>query len=133
MESKDSNLDEIYERLSAAIMNSITTSKDVKAIMQELSSQGLINEAAVFNLLLSLEELDAHINPKPFTEDIYKLEPGMETRRPKTVLEFGYLPQDNTAPKIDGKALSEREKLFEDYCQASFDEEAWLKRAKLKM
>ncbi|NIQ02898.1 MAG: hypothetical protein GWM98_23070, partial [Nitrospinaceae bacterium] len=86
MDSSESYMDELYEKLSAAIMNAITSSKDVKSLMKEMGSHGLITESAVFNLLLSLEELDDYVNPKPFSDKIYKLEPSGTPPKPKTVL-----------------------------------------------
>ena len=132
MDSNESYQDEIYEKLSAAIMNAITSSKDVKELLKELGSQGLITESAVFNLLLSLQELDDYVNPKPFSENIYKLEPSGEPPKPKTVLEFGYASKEETQ-SIDGQKLSEKEKLFEEYCRSVFDEKDWLKKARLKL
>jgi len=132
MDSNESYQDEIYEKLSAAIMNAITSSKDVKELLKELGSQGLITESAVFNLLLSLEELDTYVNPKPFSEKIYKLEPSREPPKPKTVLEFGFAHKEESQI-IDGGKLSEKERMFEDYCRSVFDEKDWLKKARLKL
>ena len=132
MDSDESYQDEIYEKLSAAIMNSITSSKDVKDLLKELGSNGLITESAVFNLLLSLEELDDYVNPKPFSENIYKLEPNGEPPKPKTVLEFGFANKEETQA-IDGERLSNKEQLFEDYCNTDFDEKDWLKKARIKL
>ena len=134
MDSSESYQDEIYEKLSAAIMNSITSSKDVKELLKELGSQGLITKSAVFNLLLSLEELDDYVNPKPFSEKIYKLEPNGEPPKPKTVLEFGFSNlEEKETQAIDGEMLSNKEKLFEDYCSTVFDEKDWLKKARIKL
>ena len=132
MDSHESYQDEIYEKLSAAIMNAITSSKDVKELLKELGSQGLITESAVFNLLLSLEELDTYVNPKPFSEKIYKLEPSGEPPKPKTVLEFGFANKEESQTP-DGGKLSEKERMFEDYCRSVFDEKDWLKKARLKL
>ncbi len=132
MDSNESYQDEIYEKLSAAIMNAITSSKDVKELLKELGTHGLITESAVFNLLLSLEELDDYVNPKPFSEKIYKLEPSRKPPKPKTVLEFGYVNKDDPQA-IDGEKLSNKEKLFEDYCRSVFDEKDWLRKARLKL
>ncbi len=132
MDSDESYQDEIYEKLSAAIMNSITSSKDVKELLKELGSNGLITKSAVFNLLLSLEELDDYVNPKPFSEKIYKLEPNGEPPKPKTVLEFGFANKEETQ-SIDGENLSNKEQLFEDYCNSAFDEKDWLKKARIKL
>ncbi len=132
MDSSESYQDEIYEKLSAAIMNSITSSKDVKELLKELGSQGLITKSAVFNLLLSLEELDDYVNPKPFSEKIYKLEPSGEPPKPKTVLEFGFSNNEDSQ-SIDGQQLSNKEQLFEDYCHSVFDQKDWLKKARIKI
>lgn len=132
MDSNESYQDEIYEKLSAAIMNAITSSKDVKELLKELGSQGLITESAVFNLLLSLEELDTYVNPKPFSEKIYKLEPSGKPPKPKTVLEFGFANKEEPQT-LDGGKLSEKERMFEDYCRTVFDEKDWLKKARLKL
>lgn len=132
MDSDESYQDEIYEKLSAAIMNSITSSKDVKELLRELGSNGLITESAVFNLLLSLEELDDYMNSKPFSEKIYKLEPNGEPPKPKTILEFGFANKEETQA-IDGEKLSTKEKLFEDYCNSVFDQKDWLKKARIKL
>ena len=132
MDSDESYQDEIYEKLSAAIMNSITSSKDVKELLKELGSNGLITESAVFNLLLSLEELDDYVNPKAFSEKIYKIKPNGEPPKPKTVLEFGFANKEETQP-IDGEVLSNKEQLFEDYCNSDFDEKDWLKKARIKL
>lgn len=132
MDSDESYQDEIYEKLSAAIMNAITSSGDVKELLKDLGSEGLITESAVFNLLLSLQELDEYVNPKASSEKIYKLEPSGEPRRPKTVLEFGF-SDDAETQAIDGDSLSSKEQLFEDYCRSVFDEKDWLKKARLKL
>lgn len=130
MDSSESYQDEIYEKLSAAIMNSITSSKDVKELLKELGSEGLITKSAVFNLLLSLEELDDYVNPKPFSEKIYKLEPSGDPPKPKTVLEFGFSNNEDSQ-SIDGQELSNKEQLFEDYCHSVFDQKDWLKKARI--
>ena len=132
MSSDDSYLDKKYEKLSAAIMQSITSSDEIREILQDLGSKDLIHKSAVFNLLLSLEELDSYMNPKPFNEEIYKLEPPKNASKPKSILEFGY--SNKKEPNlIDGKKLSERERLFEDYYRGVFSEKDWMKKARLKL
>ena len=132
MDSNESYQDEIYEKLSAAIMNSITSSKDVKELLKELGTNGLITESAVFNLLLSLEELDDYVNPKPFSEKIYKLEPNGEPPKPKTILEFGFANKEE-AQASDLQQTSSNEQQFEDYCNSDFDQKDWLKKARIKL
>ena len=132
MNSDDSYLDEMYEKLSAAIMQSITSSDEIREILADLRSKDLIHDSAVFNLLLSLEELDPFMNPKSFHEEIYKLEPPNAISRPKSTLEFGYSSKDERN-LVDGKKLSKRERLFEDYYRAVFSEKDWMKKARLKL
>lgn len=132
MDSNESYRDEIYEKLSVAIMSSITSSKDVKELLKELGSNGLITKSAVFNLLLSLEELNDYVNPKPFSEKIYKLEPNGEPPKPKTILEFGFADKEETQA-IDGEQLSNKEQSLKDYCDSTFDEKDWLKKARIKL
>jgi len=132
MSSDDSYLDGMYEKLSAAIMQSITSSDEISEILQDLGSKNLIHDSAVFNLLLNLEELDSFMNPKPFNEETYKLEPPKTTFKPKSSLEFGYSGKGEKN-LIDGKKLSEREKMFEDYYRAVFSEKDWMKKARLKL
>lgn len=132
MNSDDSYLDGMYEKLSAAIMQSITSSDEIREILQDLGSKDLIHESAVFNLLLSLEELDTFMNPKPFHEEIYKLEPPNTNLKPKSTLEFGYSSKDERN-LVDGKKLSKRERLFEDYYRAVFSEKDWMKKVRLKL
>lgn len=132
MSLDDSYLDGMYEKLSAAIMQSITSSDEVSEILQDLGSKNLIHDSAVFNLLLSLEELDSFMNPKPFHEEIYKLEPPKTSSKPKSSLEFGYSAKGERH-LIDGRKLSEREKMFEDYYRAVFSEKDWMRKARLKL
>ncbi len=132
MSLDDSYLDGMYEKLSAAIMQSITSSDEVSEILQDLGSKNLIHDSAVFNLLLSLEELDTFMNPKSFHEEIYKLEPPNAISRPKSTLEFSYSGKDERN-LVDGKKLSKRERLFEDYYRAVFSEKDWMKKARLKL
>ncbi len=132
MSSNEPYLDEMYEKLSAAIMQSITSSDEIRKILQDLRSKNLIHESAVFNLLLGLEELDSFMNPKPFHEEIYKLEPPKTSAKPKCTLEFGYSDK-NEKHLVDGRKLSEREKMFEDYYRAVFSEKDWMRKARLKL
>ena len=132
MNPNDPYLDEMYEKLSAAIMQSITSSDEIREILQDLGSKDLIHESAVFNLLLSLEELDTFMNPKPFQEEIYKLEPPKTAAKPKSTLEFSYSDKGENH-LVDGKKLSKREKMFEDYYRAVFSEKDWMKKARLKL
>lgn len=57
MNSRDEDKDRIYEKLHEAAMRAIASSDEVKKVLRELDSNPPANNLAVFNLILSLEEL----------------------------------------------------------------------------
>jgi argininosuccinate synthase len=74
MSQSEFNEDRYYEILNEAILNAITSSDEVKDILVDFKSKKLINNLAVLNLILSLEELSELIF-KPESSHMYKLEP----------------------------------------------------------
>ncbi|MEC7641303.1 MAG: hypothetical protein VYC17_04020 [Nitrospinota bacterium] len=58
----------VYEKLYEAIMGSITSSSEVKKILQNLQIEGRIDSMAVMNIILSLEELSGLIQSR-FTHE----------------------------------------------------------------
>ncbi len=132
MEPDNAKADEFFEKLSGAIMNAITSSGEIKLLLKQIEKEGLIKKSSVVNLLLSLEELNSHLNPKSPNDPIYKLEPAGEPPKPRTVLEFGNIPLENPEQKIDGQNLTDHEKLFQEFCQSNFDQDSWLKKARIK-
>ena len=53
----------VYEKLYGAVMKSITSSQEVKKILQDLQAKGGMDKMAVMNVILSLEELSALMQP----------------------------------------------------------------------
>lgn len=129
MSTDDSYMDEIYQRFNEAIMNAIVSSDDIRDLLLEIGSKGYINESSVFNLFLSLEELDSYMNPKAHETESA---PSAGTPAP-----LNPELQEDTAPKslllIDGKMLSDKEREFEEYCSRKFDEGEWLKKVRIKL
>ena len=128
MSSDDSYLDEIYQRFNEAIMNAIVSSEEIRDLLQEVGSKGYINESSVFNLFLSLEELDSYMNPKAHEPESASSAGTPAPTEPK--------PSRDSAPKpfiwIDGKKLTDKEREFEEYHSRKFDEREWLRKARLK-
>ena len=132
MDSFDAFQDKEFEQLNDAILKAIVSSRDVEKVLQDFKSKDLINEVAVVNLILSLEELSGLIFSESPNKKIQTLEPSGENQ----VVE-------NTSKKtasassshylVDGKILSRNEILFERYYQGRFNEKQWLKRAKIKV
>ncbi|CAI2718086.1 hypothetical protein [Nitrospina watsonii] len=135
MDTNDSNLDEIYERFNAAIMNAIVNSEEIRGILKEIGGQGYINESSVFNLFLSLEELDTYMNAKSPGSPSALFPSNLEGLRRDT----GTNPTEQDAsatpepPHVDGRRLTETELRYLEYCMRHFDEEHWLKKARLKL
>ena len=71
----DDILDQEYENLNNAILQAIVGSEDVQDVLARFKSQHHMDDKAVLNLFLSLEELYQMINEKSLGSDSYKLEP----------------------------------------------------------
>ena len=131
MDSQDSSLDKEYERLNDAIMKAIVSSKDVEKVLQDFNGKKMINDLAVLNLILSLEELYDLVFSNPETQSEFSLEPmegssSMDEPEPK---------QTPTKPGciVDGENLTPNEILFEKYLQRNFDEKDWLRKVGIKL
>lgn len=134
MDADHSQLDPIYERFNQAVMKAIVNSREVKALLKEFGDQGYINESSVFNLFLSLEELDEYMNPKsPHPESAPSPGPREDRRALETDREEPRDPQPESHLWIDGRRLTETEARFLEYCARHFDERQWLKKVRLKL
>ena len=131
MDSFDAFQDKEFEQLNEAILKAIVSSPDVEKVLLDFKSKNLINEMAVVNLILSLEELSDLIFSKPSGKDLYKLEPAME-KQPASDSENKSASAPRKDHLVDGKTLSRNEILFERYYQGRFNEMQWMKRAKIK-
>lgn len=140
MDSLDSFQDNEFDQLNEAILKAIISSKDVEKVLQDFKSKDLINEMAVVNLILSLEELSGLMFPESKDKKIYSLEPSKEKQSTQTQPE-GSQQTKNSKRKtastsshlVDGELLSRNEILFEKYYQGRFNEKQWLKQAKIKV
>ncbi len=132
MSKSESNEDRHYEILNEAILNAITSSEEVKDILVDFKSKKLINNLAVLNLILSLEELSELIF-KPEGSHMYKLEPtepGKKELKTKSGQSFSV---EKGKYSVDGRPLTDKEIQFEAFCQESFDMNKWLKKNRIKL
>jgi hypothetical protein len=125
----DAFLDQEYENLNDAILQAILLSKDVQDILVRFKKMGQVNDKAVLNLFLSLEELYQMTNENSANPDTYKLEP--ET--PEIAKEKEEQPSTKEKTIIDGKLLTSNEVHFENYYQEIFDETDWMKKARIRL
>jgi len=129
----DSFFEKEYEDLNDAILKAIVSSKEVQKILVKLKEQEEIDTMAVLNLFLSLDELYEMISEKDNNSISYKLEPveskpsaDKETRKKTpSPIKSGNI--------IDGKALTLNETLFENFYQGRFNEETWVKKARIRL
>ncbi len=129
----DSFFEEEYENLNDAILKAIVSSKEIQKILVKLKEQEEIDNMAVLNLFLSLDELYEMISEEDNNPISYKLEPveskqsaDKETRKKTpSPLKSGNI--------IDGKELTLNETLFENFYQGKFNEETWVKKARIQI
>ena len=135
MSADDSHLDEIYERFNQAIMSAIVNSPQVRDLLQEFGAKGYINESSVFNLFLSLEELDAYMNPRSGSSGSTLPSGTFEGLQQEVEADPDGAPEADAPapPQIDGQPLTDTEARFLEYCARHFDEQKWLKKARLKL
>ena len=131
----DELFEQEYEKLNDAILKAIVSSVEIQEILIKLKNQEEINDTSVLNLFLSLDELYEMISEKSNQRScVYKSEPEQ-----LTTLKNGKNKEKNPAPLskngdfIDGKPLSLNEVLFENFCQGKFNEEAWKKKARIRL
>ena len=123
----DDTLDNEYENLNNAILEAIVASEDVQNILERFKNQHQMDDKAVLNLFLSLEELYQMINEKSSGPAEYKLEPSSHTK-PTNKIEKPALGEESI---IDGEILTFNEVLFEKFFQETFNESKWMKKARI--
>jgi hypothetical protein len=131
----DSFFEKDYENLNDAILKAIVSSKEIQKILLKLKIKEGIDNMAVLNLFLSLDELHEMISEKNNDSLSYKLEP-LESKQfvdKKTENEEKKLSTIKNRNFIDGKALTLKETLFEEFYQKKFNEEAWAKKARIQL
>ena len=125
-----------YENLNDAILKAIVSSKDVQKILITLKEREEINDTAVLNLFLSLDELYEMISEKHNKNNscAYKSEPTeSNTLNHKEDVSKKVDSPGNNENFIDGKSLTLNEILFENFCQEKFNEEIWKKKARISL
>jgi len=125
----DAFLDQEYENLNDAILQAIVASKEVQEILARFKKLNQMDDKAVLNLFLSLDELYQMINEKPSDPTTYKLEP---TTSSEELIEQEEKPALKEASIIDGETLTNNEVLFEKFFQGNFDENSWMKKARVR-
>jgi hypothetical protein len=131
----DSFFEKEYENLNDAILKAIVSSKEIQKILVKLKEQEEIDNMEVLNLFLSLDELYEMISEKDNNSISYKLEPveskqsadmDKETKKKTpSPIKSGNI--------IDGKSLTVNETLFENFYQGRFNEETWVKKARIRL
>ena len=138
MEAFEGFQDKEFDLLNEAILKAIVSSPDVENVLQYFKSKDLINEMAVVNLILSLEELSGLMLPEETDKSTQAIDSPSENRLQKiknplvgnTQKEIPRKPNNHYL--VDGKLLNRNEILFEKHFQGRFNEKQWLKRAKIK-
>ena len=138
MEAFDGFEDKEFDLLNEAILKAIVSSSDVERVLQHFKSKDLINEMAVVNLIVSLEELFGLMLSEAKNQSTQALDSQSENRIRKIKNQpGGNTPKEissksNTNDLVDGKTLKRNEILFEKYFQGRFNEKQWLKRSKIQ-
>ena len=133
MESDDF-FEKEYENLNDAILEAIVSSREIRKILETLKKQEQIDNKSVLNLFLSLDELYEMISEKKNSSMVYKLEPvESNTSAEKEETKKRVSTTGKNKDIIDGKSLSRNEALFENFYQGKFNEEAWAKKARIRL
>ena len=138
MEAFEGFEDKEFDLLNEAILKAIVSSPDVENVLQYFKSKDLINEMAVVNLILSLEELSGLMFLEGTDKSIQANDSPSENRPQKIKNPLIGNTQKEIPRKsnnhylVDGKLLNRNEILFEKHFQGRFNEKQWLKRAKIK-
>jgi hypothetical protein len=138
MEAFDGFEDKEFDLLNEAILKAIVSSSDVERVLQHFKSKDLINEMAVVNLIVSLEELFGLMLSEVKNQSTQALDSPSENRIQEIKNQLGgntpkkISSKPNTKNLVDGKTLKHNEILFEKYFQGRFNEKQWLKRSKIQ-
>jgi len=138
MEAFDGFEDKEFDLLNEAILKAIVSSSDVERVLQHFKSKDLINEMAVVNLIVSLEELFGLMLSEAKNQSTQALDSPSENRIQEIKNQLGgntskeISSKPNTNDLVDGKILKRNEILFEKYFQGRFNEKQWLKRSKIQ-
>jgi hypothetical protein len=125
----DAYLDQEYENLNDAILQAIVASPEVRDILARFKKLNQMGEKSVLNLFLSLDELYQIINEESSDSANYKLEPRATLEKP--IKQEESCSQKETS-LIDGETLTKNEILFEKFFQGNFNENSWMKKARVR-
>ena len=125
----DAFLDQEYENLNDAILQAIVASKEVQEILARFKKLNQMDDKAVLNLFLSLDELHQMITEDSTDPTTYKLEPASSSEE---LIKQEEKPALKEASIIDGETLTSNEVLFEEFYQGNFDENCWMKKARVR-
>ena len=138
MEAFEGFQDKEFDLLNEAILKAIVSSPDVEKVLKYFKSKELINEMAVVNLILSLEELSSLIFSEKIDKSTQDIDSPLENQPQKIKNQLVGNAQKEIPGKpnshylVDGRLLNRNEILFEKHFQGRFNEKQWLKRAKIK-
>ncbi len=119
------NSSEDMEKLSRAIVEAITGSEDVRQALKKMQK---LNDAVANNFMVFMVKLDS-LSDNQNGKNGIRLEeiPGKRLKKRKA-------GKKSVKPFIvDGKVISENEKVFLDYISKNFDQKAWLEKNKLRL
>jgi hypothetical protein len=125
----DAFLDQEYENLNDAILQAIVKSTEVQDILARFKKLNQMDDKAVLNLFLSLDELYQIIHEESSDSATYKLEPRATSEKPVKQEEIS---SKKVTSLVDGKALTNNEVLFEKFFQVNFNENRWMKKARVR-
>ena len=127
----DSNafLDQEYENLNDAILHAIVASTEVQDILARFKKLNHMDDKAVLNLFLSLDELYQIIHEESSDPATYKLEPRVASEKP---VKQEVSSSNKETSFVDGVALTNNEVLFEKFFQGNFNENSWMKKARVR-
>ena len=151
MKNQDESNKKLVELLWIEINRAIISSADVKAILSSLKELNLLKDVKEYNLVLDIDKLiklssveseDNSFSKKlnniivdSYSEDFgFNDSPGLVELKDK-----GASSQEPVASKeyqnnrqyIDGKPMTQNQILFQEYQEQLFDNEAWLKKARI--
>ncbi|MBI5183633.1 MAG: hypothetical protein HY999_04655 [Nitrospinae bacterium] len=101
------------ERLSRVITEAIIRSEEVKKILSEIKNQDIIYPESFMILVIRMESL---------VEIIEEIHNNLGVKKKRTRKDNPPIPQ-----YIDGKKLTDKEIVFEEYYTERFNEDEWLK------
>jgi hypothetical protein len=125
----DAFLDQEYENLNDAILQAIVASTEVQDILSRFKKLNQMDEKAVLNLFLSLDELYQLIHEESSDPAAYKLEPRAASEKP---IKEEKSSSEKETSLIDGEILTNNEVLFEKFFQGNFNEKSWMKKARVR-